>query len=95
MSSKIGKKRFCRKENLKHETNQRNLGLSARTVNSIKRQHIELNPLLIAGHVHTLCVARGVGEKTLKEIGEMLLLRGVINNIDEWIEDGRQRNRRS
>jgi len=84
-----------------HEANRNSLlgwdyGLSTRVLNCLKRGSIPLDPQSIADSIDRLLIMRGIGHRSLDEIGNMLMDQGIIDSIDEWIEDGRRKqyNRR-
>jgi len=84
---------------IKHNEHHRNstqdctLGLSLRVVNSLKRAYIPVEAAVIADRIDVLLGADGIGRSALAEIGKMLSAKGLITDVDEWIERGRRQNR--
>lgn len=79
-----------------HEQNQskppeKRYGLSARILNCLKRNNIPIDPHVIADSIDLLLCMRGLGKSALSEIGMMLKGFNIIYDIDEWIEDGKER----
>jgi DNA-directed RNA polymerase alpha subunit len=67
-----------------------NYGLSTRILNCLKRNHIPVDPPAIADSIGLLLRMRGIGKRSLDEIGGMLMDHNVIGNIDDWIEEGKR-----
>ena len=79
-----------------HEQNQSNpsaqsYGLSARVLNCLKRNNIPIDPHVIADSIDILLCMRGLGVRSLSEIGRMLKDFDVIPDIDDWIGDGKEK----
>jgi len=79
-----------------HEQNRKispewDYGLSTRVLNCLKRNFIPLDPYVIADSLDLLLLMRGVGKRTLDEIGNMLKDLNIIDNIDEWIAEGKRK----
>jgi len=66
-------------------------GLSTRVLNCLKRGYIPLDPQAIADGIDRLLVMRGIGKGSLAEIGNMLKDQHIIDDIDEWIEEGKRK----
>jgi DNA-directed RNA polymerase alpha subunit len=79
-----------------HEQNQngppeRNYGLSTRVLNCLKRNRIPVDAHVIADSIDLLLGMRGLGEGSLSEIGMMLKALNIIHDINDWIEEGKQK----
>jgi len=68
-----------------------NYGLSTRVLNCLKRNRIPLDLHVIADSIDLLLCMRGVGECSLNEIGGVLKSQNIIDDIGEWLEEGKRR----
>ena len=66
-------------------------GLSTRVLNCLKRGYIPLDLHVIADIIDQLLIMRGIGKCSLDEIGNVLKEHHIIDNIDEWIEEGKRK----
>jgi len=65
-------------------------GLSTRVLNCLKRNNIPLDLQVIADSIYLLLHMRGIGDSALNEIGSTLLTHRIIDDIEEWKEDGKR-----
>jgi len=68
-----------------------NYGLSTRVLNCLKRNRIPLDLQVIADSIDQLLCMRGIGDRSLNEIGSVLKSQNIIDDIGDWIEEGRRK----
>lgn len=78
-------------EQNRHKSPERNYGLSTRVLNCLKRYRIPVDAHVIADSIDLLLPMRGLGKGSLAEIGMMLKGLNIIHNVEEWIEEGKQK----
>jgi len=81
-------------ENNRQSPPEWNYGLSTRVLNCLKRNHIPLDLHVIAESIDLLLCMRGVGEGSLNEIGSILKSQNIIDDVGEWLEEGKRKQYR-
>lgn len=78
-------------EQIQHRSMARNYGLSTRILNCLNRNHIPVDVHALADSIDKLLCMRGIGTGSLIEIGAVLEKLNIIDDTDEWVEEGKRR----